>query len=185
MEALLRAVMPELQFARPIRGRVVRSHTAAGVAVAGRSPYSVDVQPLNREGIDEGPVLQQVEVSMVVCGANVGVWAMPAPGAIVRVAWHYWDAGQPYVDAFLSDGSVPAHPVGAILLRSGATEIRIDASGAMVDGPVVQMGGADAVPLVRLDRLMAKFNTHTHPSNGTVSPVVLVADDGTTKTRAL
>ena len=78
----------------PVLARVVRSgSTSAGQADALQPRYTVDVQVLAADGSDaaEWPVLHEVPLDVIWAGPGVGVWALPAKAAIVRVGWYYGD----------------------------------------------------------------------------------------------
>ncbi|MGI6542976.1 MAG: hypothetical protein ACOX44_07945 [Limnochordia bacterium] len=118
---LVKEAFPEfLGFHVPIRARVVGVHEAGGPIEDERRRYSVDVQPLLPDGSvnENAPVIPDVEIPTIWAGPNRGVFALPAPGSIVRVAWDYGDPAHPYVQAVLGYGfDAPEHPLGSFIIQ--------------------------------------------------------------------
>ncbi|NLN18118.1 MAG: hypothetical protein GX162_02415 [Firmicutes bacterium] len=149
---LMKEAFPELLgFHVPIRARVVDVHEAGGPIEEGRRRYSVDVQPLLPNGsVDENaPVIPDVEIPSIWAGPNRGVFALPVPGAIVRVAWDYGDPAHPYVQAVLGYGfDAPAHPLGSFIIQhSPGCYITIEPDGVIkiVTPKLVRVESAERV----------------------------------------
>ena len=133
---VVRSMFPEMAgYQFPIRARVVKLHEEGGKVTDYDKRYSVDVQPLGKDGSDDvsKPVIPDVPVPVVWAGGNRGIYCLPKIGAIVRVAFYYWDAAMPYVDAVLPDGyTVPEHAADSLTLQQDqGTRILIEASGEM------------------------------------------------------
>lgn len=162
LEKIIRAMFPELSngYQFPIRAKVVKVHEGGGTVSDYDKRYSVDVQPLTKDGTADPtkPVIPDVAIPVIWAGPNRGLFCLPKVGAIVRVGFYYWDAALPYVDAVLGDGyNVPAHPVdglilqqsngvkvvmepsGKVLIESSPSKITLTASGVSVESPQINM----------------------------------------------
>jgi len=134
-----------------VRARVVRADSTSGGKADLLTPrYTVDVQPVRRDGEDDPdwPVLPEVEVSVLAfAGPGRGIYGLPRVGSLVRVGFYYNDAAQPYVDAPLAYGwDVPAVAVDELVIAvSGSVGLRLREDGIEVFGPVVKVGGATAL----------------------------------------
>ena len=154
-----------------LRARVVKASNADGGKAGLLHPrYSVDVQPLLRDGEDDSawPVLPAVELPVLWGGSGRGVFALPAVGTIVRLGSYYNDPSQPYVDAVLAyGGQVPAHEQGEMLIaQSDSVRVVIKADGKVrVEGNGVELvGGAGLLSgLVRQCDTCA-FTGSPHPA---------------------
>lgn len=162
LEKIIRAMFPEISngYQFPIRAKVVKVHEGGGTVSDYDKRYSVDVQPLTKDGTADPtkPVIPDVAIPVIWAGPNRGLFCLPKVGAIVRVGFYYWDAALPYVDAVLGDGyNVPAHPVdglilqqsngvkvviepsGKVLIKSDPSTITLTSSGVSVESPLINM----------------------------------------------
>lgn len=162
LKKIVRAMFPELNngYQFPIRARVVKVHEGGGKISDYDKRYSVDVQPLTKDGTPDQtkPVIPDVAIPVVWAGPDRGLFCLPKVGAVVRVGFYYWDAALPYVDAVLGDGyNVPAHPVdslilqqsngvkvvmetsGNVLIKSDPSTITLTNSGITVESPLINM----------------------------------------------
>jgi hypothetical protein len=172
-KALLEHTVPGIKgFAWPIRARVVKVNEAGGKVDAMHRRYSVDVQPLARDGsVDEqAPVIPDVELSPLWAGELTGMFALPPVGALVRVGFYYWDPGLPFVDAVLADGyEVPAHPQGKLFIQRGAVRVEVADGLVTIVAPQVLLGEAADAAAVRVTELLAWLNAHSHMVEGVAS----------------
>lgn len=152
LEKIIRAMFPELSngYQFPIRAKVVKVHEGGGTVSDYDKRYSVDVQPLTKDGTADPtkPVIPDVAIPVIWAGPNRGLFCLPKVGAIVRVGFYYWDAALPYVDAVLGDGyNVPAHPVdGLILQQSNGVKVVIEKSGKVLvqsEASTITVDGGD------------------------------------------
>jgi hypothetical protein len=131
---LLRDAFPALMAPRGVvRARVVKAYTAGGGMSELEPRYSVDVQPLTRDGADDPawPVIPDVPLPVLWGGKARGVFCVPAARTIVRLGWEYGDQNRPYVESVCGDGAeAPAHPDGGFLVRSGSTRVEVMPDGS-------------------------------------------------------
>lgn len=162
LEKITRAMFPELSngYQFPIRAKVVKVREGGGTVSDYDKRYSVDVQPLTKDGTEDAtkPVIPDVAIPVIWAGPDRGLFCLPKVGAIVRVGFYYWDAALPYVDAVLGDGyNVPAHPVdslilqqsngvkvvmepsGKVMIKSDSSTITLTSSGVSVESPLIDM----------------------------------------------
>lgn len=162
LSKIVRAIFPELNngYQYPIRAKVVKVHEGGGKISDFDKRYSVDVQPLARDGTEDKtkPVIPDVAIPVLWAGPDRGLFCLPKVGAIVRVGFYYWDAALPYVDAVLGDGyNVPEHPVNGLILQqsngvkvvmkpsgdveieSSPSKITLTSSGVSVESPRINM----------------------------------------------
>lgn len=161
LQKIVRMMFPEMSgYQFPIRAKVVKVHEGGGTVSDYNKCYSVDVQPLTKDGTADvtKPVIPDVAIPVLWAGPDRGLFCLPKIGAIVRVGFYYWDAALPYVDAVLGDGySVPAHPLdslilqqsngvkvvmeksGKVLIQSEASTITVDGSDISVASPKINM----------------------------------------------
>ena len=131
-------MFPELNngYQFPIRAKVVKVHEAGGIVSDFDKRYSVDVQPLAKDGTEDAtkPVIPDVAIPIIWAGPDRGLFCLPKVGAVVRVGFYYWDAALPYVDAILGDGyNVPAHPIDSLILQqSNGVKVVIEPSGKVI-----------------------------------------------------
>lgn len=190
LKALVLEIFPELTgYHFPIRARVVKVHEAAGRIDEFNRLYSVDVQPLKRDGSvdDAAPVIPDVEIPVLWAGPGRGVYCLPVVGAMVRVAFYYNDPSHPFVDAVLGEGfDSPAHPLGSFIVQhSDGTRIEIDAQKniylltpatgemnaggeAKVTAPKVTLAGGGH-PVAWADVIKQIFDAHVHPVGTSMS----------------
>lgn len=149
------AALKTLVGERGSRTAAMRARVVRGAPTEGGKPdlltrrYVVDVQPLRPDGGDdaEWPVLSDVEVPVLWAGPHRGVFGLPALGSIVRIGFYYDDPSQPYVDGVLAYGfDVPAVAVDELTIAVNAdVRMRLTPAGIEVFGPVVKLGGAEAL----------------------------------------
>ncbi|NUN13500.1 MAG: hypothetical protein HUU55_07680 [Myxococcales bacterium] len=195
VEQLLAAARPrELPWMMARKARVVAVHSGGGMVDAMNARYSVDVQPLTREGgVDaEMPVICDVELPVVWGGPGRGVYALPAIGTVVRLGFYWGDPSQPYIDAVLADGYVvPEHPLGSLIIQHGpGVKIEIQPTGkVVVSGVGVELFAGDPQGgtrrIVTEDWVLALFDTHTHPTPaGASSPPTPAPHTGISQVKA-
>ncbi len=161
LSKIVRAMFPELNngYQFPIRAKVVKVHEGGGNVSDFDKRYSVDVQPLAKDGTEDKtkPVIPDVAIPVVWAGPDRGLFCLPKVGAIVRVGFYYWDAALPYVDAVLGDGfTVPAHPVDSLILQqSNGVKVVIEPSGKVLikseDSSITLTGNKVSVETPRIN----------------------------------
>lgn len=133
----LHMLFPELRDGTHLahRARVLALHGEAGdVVQAGPRRYSVDVQPLTPDGQDD-PVrapIHDVPLELIWTGPQGrGLYALPAVGSMVLVAYIGGNASYPYVDRVLPDGhETSAVEDGELLIRHrNGTQVRLSREG--------------------------------------------------------
>lgn len=146
---LVEALWPELAHRThlPHKARVVKVNSKSGVAgPPGETLYSVDVEPLTPDGKPDPrrpEVIKDVPLDVPWMGAGRGVYALPEPGTIVRIAYYDGNPAYPYVDGIVGEGKrvVEVRPGEWLLQKDADTWIRIHPDGAVE---------AQAAPGVRL-----------------------------------
>lgn len=138
LRRLVEALWPELAHRThlPHKARVVAVRSEPGVAGPPGSPrYSVDLEPLTPDGRPDPrrPVLRDVPLDVPWAGPGRGVFALPAVGSVVRVAYYDGDPAYPYVDGILPEGqAVPQVEEGEYLLQKDPdTWVRLKADGGV------------------------------------------------------
>lgn len=137
LRRLVEALWPELGHRThlPHKARVLRVRSRAGVAgPPGEVGYSVDVEPLTPEGRPDPRrprEIRDVPLDVPWAGQGRGVYGLPEPGTLVRIAYYEGNPAYPYVDGILSEGrQVPAVAPGEYLVqRDGDTWVRLKPDG--------------------------------------------------------
>jgi hypothetical protein len=131
LRRLLAVVLPSERAVRgPIRARVTAVREPGGRMSELEPRYSVNVQPLDRDGNDhpDWPELPDVALPVLWAGSDRGLYCVPEVGSIVRLGFEYCDVNRPYIDSITGEGwDAPAHEQGRLLLRSGDTHLEISA----------------------------------------------------------
>lgn len=131
----------------PFKARVVRVHSQAGVAgPPDETRYSVDVAPLTPDGRPDPTrpeIIRDVPLDVPWIGPERGVYALPEPGSIVRVAFYNGNPAYPYVDGLVGEGQrvVQVRPGEWLVQQNPNTWLRIHPDGSVE---------AQAAPGVRL-----------------------------------
>jgi len=188
---LLQAVVPAFRAktAWPIHAEVVKVRTGGGKADGLHHRYSVDVRALTKDGAKDtdAPVMEDVPLPQLLVGDGVGLFSLPPKGAIVRVAFDYWDPGRPYVASVLHLGyQVPEQHTGELAVKvgdsslvvkngdvsvdSGGATVHLSGSIATVTGAQIKLGDGADTKAVRLTELLSWLNQHTHPLPEPLSP---------------
>lgn len=136
---LVEALWPELGHRThlPHKARVVKVHSLAGVAgPPGETRYSVDVEPLTPDGQPDPTrpeLIKDVPLDVPWMGPGRGVYALPAPGTIVRIAYYNGNPAYPYVDGVVGEGQrvVEVRPGEWLVQKDEDTWIRIHPDGAI------------------------------------------------------
>ncbi|GAA6761753.1 MULTISPECIES: phage baseplate assembly protein V [Thermus] len=138
LRRIVESLWPELAHRThlPHKARVLRVRSEAGVAgPPGSVRYSVDLEPLTPDGRPDPrrPVLRDVPLDVPWAGPGRGVFALPAVGSVVRVAYYDGDPAYPYVDGILPEGqAVPQVEEGEYLLQKDPdTWVRLKADGGV------------------------------------------------------
>lgn len=155
-EAIRRTVLdlfPELErgLHLPIRAKVVAVlPVAAGGSSREHYGYSAAVQPLRPDGSEDTgrPIIPDVPLPKIWGGpGGRGIYALPAVGSIVRLAFDYGDPTLPHIAAVLPEGEDNADAMlNELVIRwSSTSEIRMKPDGtvAITSATGVLIGGAD------------------------------------------
>ncbi|KHG65831.1 hypothetical protein QT17_04595 [Thermus sp. 2.9] len=138
LRRLVEALWPELAHRThlPHKARVLRVHSQAGVAgPPGEVRYSVDVEPLTPEGKPDPtrpPEIRDVPLDVPWMGREGrGVYALPEPGTLVRIAYYDGNPAYPYVDGVLSEGKavVQVEPGEYLVQKDTDTWVRLKPDG--------------------------------------------------------
>ena len=119
--ALIREALPELNgFQFPIKAKVVKVHQSGGTVSEFSKKYSIDVQPLTKDGsIDETkPEIPDVPIDISWAGTGRAMMGLPPVGATVRLEFYYWNPAMPYISGILGDGyNIPDHPQDSFIIQ--------------------------------------------------------------------
>lgn len=135
---LVEALWPELGHRThlPHKARVVKVNSLGGVAgPPGETRYSVDVEPLTPDGKPDPSrpeLIKDVPLDVPWMGrGGRGVYALPEPGTLVRVAYYDGNPAYPYVDGILSEGRAVAQvaPGEYLVRQDGDTWVRLKPDG--------------------------------------------------------
>lgn len=138
LRRLVEALWPELGHRThlPHKARVLRVRSQAGVAgPPGEVRYSVDVEPLTPDGKPDPsrpPEIRDVPLDLPWMGQEGrGVYALPEPGTLVRIAYYEGNPAYPYVDGVLSEGRAVAQvaPGEYLIRKDGDTWVRLKPDG--------------------------------------------------------
>jgi hypothetical protein len=155
LAAVLRSLVPELfDRAWPQPARVLAVRASAGRSERTEPRLVADVEMLGWDGSPDAqwPTLAEVPLPALWPGPGRGIYAQPAVGSIVRVAFEGGDRSRPYVESATPAGwDVEPGAADEIVVRNGDCTVRVQADRIEIEGPAIsglgELGGAARVVL--------------------------------------